>query len=699
MSDTHAAFNDTTNPELEAEINAIIEELSLEEKVWMMNGHGFFEVFFGEDQKQFGRRAYEAGSGCERLGIPPLYFTDGPRGVRHSEAATSFPVSMARGATWDPDLERRIGEVIGTEARAIGATLSGAVCVNLLRHPAWGRAQETYGEDPYLLGELGAALSEGIQRHNVIATVKHFALNSIENSRFEVNVRVSERAMREVYLPHFKRIIESGCASVMSAYNKVNGDYCGHNTHLLREILKDEWGFNGFVHSDWVKGAYGPDAAQAGLDIENPDVIFFGDHLIKAVEKGEVTQEAVDDAIRRILRTQFTFARASDPRDYAKADVACTAHTDLAREVAEKSFVLLKNDGLLPLNTSEVKTIACFGKLMDLQNLGDRGSSCNTPPYAVTLKQGLEAYVGTDVKLEFYDGDDLDVARKLAASADACLIAAGYTWENEGEYIPGNEAMEGLDSKEKMESRGGDRADLRLLPSDEALISAVCEENSKTLVSIMAGSAVIMEDWKAKPEAIMMIWYPGMEGGHAFARAVFGDVNPGGKLPFGIPKRAEDLPFFDAFALEIDYDLYHGYSHLAKVNAEPAFPFGFGLSYTRFSYANTRKVTSDEQIAFEIDVTNIGDRTGDEIVQGYVGFENTQIDRPAFLLKRFERVTLAPGETATIRFELTANDLAYYDDTAGRWAVEDIEYSMRIGSDSVTARDHILPFRLEEIGN
>ncbi len=698
MRSMHSDFNKQINPELEREITEIIADLSLEEKVWMMSGHGFFKVFLGEDNRQFGRRTYAAGSGCERLGIPPLYFTDGPRGVRHVIPTTSFPVSMARGAAWDPELERRIGRVIGIEERAVGATLSGAICVNLLRHPAWGRAQETYGEDPYLLGEIGAALSEGIQEHNVISTVKHFALNSIENSRFQVDIQVGERVMREVYLPHFKRILDSGCASVMSAYNKVNGDYCGHSKHLLRDILKDEWEFKGFVHSDWVKGAYGPDAAEAGLDVENPDPIFFGETLVKAVNKGAVSMESIDDAVRRILRTQFTFARATDPRTYSEEDIACEAHTALAREAAEKSFVLLKNEGdLLPLKKSEIKTVACFGKLMDMANLGDRGSSCNTPPYVVTLLEGLKTHAGEDVLVEFCDGTDLEEASKIAASADVCIVAAGYTWEDEGEYIPGNEAMEGLEEGKNMVSRGGDRDDLSLLTTDETLIKTVSKANSKTLVAIMAGSAVLMENWKHDVAAIMMIWYPGMEGGNAFARTVFGDVTPGGKLPFTIPVSADDLPYFDASVLEIEYGLYHGYTLLAKSGTAPAFPFGFGLSYTQFAYDNVRKADAQDGCAFEIDVTNTGDRAGEEVVQCYVGFENSKIERPDFLLKRFQRVHLDQGETKTVRFELCEDDLKYYDEANCSWAFEDIDYSVRIGSDSLASQENTMPFRLSEI--
>lgn len=697
MPNRYSDFNNRLEGELERELDAIIGTLSLEEKVWMMSGHGFFKVFLGEDNRQFGQRTYAAGSGCERLDIPTLQFSDGPRGVRSKRPTTTFPVSMARGASWDPELERRIGDVMGVEGRAIGVTLSGAICINLLRHPAWGRAQETYGEDPYLLGEMGAALCEGIQAHNVIATVKHYALNSIENSRFRVNVKASERVIREVYLPHFKRVLDAGCASVMSAYNKVNGDYCGHNRHLLRDILKEDWGFNGFVHSDWVKGVYGPDAAEAGLDVENPDAVFYGKKLVSAVENGDVSQWAIDDSVRRILRTQFTFSRAEDVREYGEADICSTAHTALACEAAEKSFVLLRNEGLLPLDGTRPLTVACFGALMETENLGDNGSSRTTPPYIVTLLEGLKTWAGEQVKIVYDEGTDPERVEALARSADACIVAAGYTWEHEGEFIPGNEAMEGLDSDTPMVSRGGDRSSLELLPEDEALIEAVCDANPATLVAIMSGSAVVMERWKAKPAAIMMVWYPGIEGGTAFARTVFGDVSPSGKLPFTIPRQESDLPFFDADADEIEYGLYHGYTLLTKSGRAAAFPFGFGLSYTSFEYGGLRKVPSENGVRFEVDVANTGARQAEEVVQFYVGFGESGIDRPSHLLRGFRKVSIEPGQTVSVSFAVTAPDLAFFDEEAGAWKTEAMEYTAHIGPDSVRALDTGVPFRLDEI--
>ncbi|MCZ8171902.1 MAG: hypothetical protein O9272_09215, partial [Brevundimonas sp.] len=297
-----------TAAEIAATIEAILAAATLQEKVGMMSGHGFFKAF-REDGGRFGARPYRAGGGIERLGVPAFWFTDGPRGVARGNS-TCFPCTMARGASFDSDLERRIGEAMGIEVRAQGCNLSGAVCINLLRHPGWGRAQETYGEDSHHLGVMGAALGQGIQAHNVCATIKHFALNSMENARFTVNVKVDERTLHEVYLPHFKACLDAGVASVMSAYNKVNGEYCGQDRVLLTDVLRGEWQFGGFVHSDWVKGVYQPYGAAAGLDVENPEPLVFGDKLVAAVESGAIAPEVIDRACRRILTTLYRFACA-----------------------------------------------------------------------------------------------------------------------------------------------------------------------------------------------------------------------------------------------------------------------------------------------------------------------------------------------------------------------------------------------------
>jgi beta-glucosidase len=348
--------------QVEEKAQALLEQMTLKEKVWMLNGNwdpiGNFEKY----QNMYNPVPIET-NGCPRLGVSPIRFTDGPRGVVMGHS-TCFPVSMARGASFDPDLEKRVGDVIGKEARAQGANYFGGVCINLLRHPSWGRSQETYSEDPFHLGEMGRALTEGVQEHNVIACAKHYAVNNIENSRFWVNVKADERTMREVYLPHFKKCIGAGAASVMGAYNLFNGNHCCESRTLLRDILRDDWGFEGFTISDFVAGVRDTKKAiEAGLDIEMPMPIHYQRNLLKAVEEGRVSEETIDTAVLRILRTLLVFENTPEKMAYSMDLVASKEHTELAREVAEKSMVLIKNvKGVLPFQ-KPVKRILVAGEL------------------------------------------------------------------------------------------------------------------------------------------------------------------------------------------------------------------------------------------------------------------------------------------------------------------------------------------------
>jgi beta-glucosidase len=666
--------------QIEERVEAILAHATLEEKVAMMSGKGFFKQFAASGRR-WGADLYRAGSGCERLGVPPLFFTDGPRGVARGES-TCFPCSMARGATFDPELERRVGEAMAVEIRAQGCTLSGAVCVNLLRHPAWGRAQETYGEDPHHVGEMGAALAEGLQAHNVIATVKHFALNSIENARFKVDVRVDARALREIYLPHFERILDAGCASVMSAYNKVNGAYCGESYALLTDILRGDWGFDGFVHSDWVMGVYKVHGAAAGLDIENPEPRVFGRNLVAAVEAGAVSLETVDTACRRILSTQYRFACAEDPlADYSMSSVASPAHRALAREVAEKSAVLLKNENILPFSRTQIKSLAVLGKLATLANTGDNGSSRVHAPHVITPLQGLAAAAGPSVTIRRGDETDLDAARLSAESADACVVVVGYTAREEGEFVPGDLAL-GHDGGANSASIGGDRLSLRLPPEQIALIRTACAANPCTLVVLVAGSAVLASEWIDGCSALLQTFYAGMEGGAALGALVFGDVSPGGKLPFSVPYTEDALPFFDSDADSITYDLWHGYWKLARDGLRPLFPFGHGLSYSRFSYRALAARPGSGHISLSLAVTNDGAHQADEVVQAYIGFPGQTVERPPRMLKAFRRVTLAAGETQIVRLRIAVDDLGWWCEHRHAFVIEPGEHTLYVGGSS-----------------
>jgi len=649
--------------------------MSLREKTEQMSGStplfpGLFEVWLA-----YNKRPLPAGEN-RRLSIPAICFSDGPRGVVMNHS-TCFPVTMARGASWDTDLEERVGDAMGVEARSLGANFMGSVCINLLRHPAWGRAQETYGEDPCHLGEMGAALVRGIQRH-AMACIKHFAANSIENSRFHVDVRISERTLREVYLPHFKRCVDEGAAAVMSAYNKVNGHYCGHNSHLLRDILKKEWGFDGLAMSDFVLGIRNGRAANAGMDIEMPLTIHFGKRLMRLVRKGTVSEEVIDEAVLRILRRKIRFAQIGQPERYRPEAVVSPEHKALAREAAQKSMVLLKNEPVgadlhrvLPVDTARFKRIAVIGRLAAVPNTGDRGSSMARPPYVFTPLEGIRAAVPRGCEIVYNDGRNAGIAADIARKADSAIAIVGYSYKDEGEY---------------MFTKGGDRDALTLKPHDEDLILRTIAANQNTVVVLMGGSAIITEAWREKVPALLMAWYPGMEGGNALADILLGRVNPSGKLPCVFPKSKSQLPFFDKRAKSIEYGYLHGYRLMDKQGQLPAFPFGFGLSYTTFAYKNLQidrsEIGPDETLKVSVDVSNTGNVAGDEVVQLYAGCEGSCVERSARELKGFSKIHLEPGQMKQVDFSLAARQLAYYDEQQAGWIVEPLTYSVYAGPSS-----------------
>lgn len=685
--------------QIETKAQELLAQLTLDEKIKMMSGdvplwRGMGEMMNGG----YNAHPWPAGQ-IDRLGIPGVRFSDGPRGVV-MKGATTFPVSMARGATFDPDLEERIGDIIGRENRALGANFFGGICINLLRHPAWGRAQETYGEDPYHLGEFGAALTRGVQRH-VMACSKHYALNSMENARFTVDVTIDPRALHEIYLPHFKRTIDEGVSSVMSAYNSVNGEWAGQNKELLTHILKEMWGFDGFVMTDFMFGMRdSKKAALAGQDIEMPFAALH-DHSLKGlVEAGEVPMARIDDACLRILRQTIRVGSGRDPQDYGPEQVGSAENRAMALEAARKSMVLLKNEGgLLPLK--DVKRLAVIGKLADTPNTGDGGSSNTQPGYVITPLQGLKDALGDTVAIDYDDGSDPARAAQVAQGADAVVLVVGYTSMDEGEFIaPGTfetfasifppptpedmpiiQAMMTAGGQPATEgfAPGGDRASLALRPDHEALIQAVAAANPRAVVGIMTGSAVITEAWKDRVPAILVMWYPGMEGGQAFAEILLGQVNPSGKLPTVFPARAEDLPYFDRDAAEITYDLWHGYRKLERDGAQPAFPFGFGLSYTTFQLSDLSvtpaEIGAEGAVEASVKVTNTGAVAGGEVVQFYAAAPESKVERAPKELKAFQRVSLQPGESQVVKVTLPAERLAYYDPAQG-WTVEPGRYHL-----------------------
>ncbi|WP_422081116.1 beta-glucosidase family protein [Ulvibacterium sp.] len=678
----------------------LVAEMSLDEKVDQMYGEPF-----GSGMAKLAtnflvkkRFAHIYVGENERLGIPPWVLSDGPRGARvlgkDVKGVTTFPVGMARGASWNPDLEYRINQVIASEMRANKVNYAATPCINLLRHPGWGRAQETYGEDPWLLGEFGVAAVKGLEKHNVMACPKHFALNSIENSRWVVDVEVDERTLHEVYLPHFKKTVQEGKpASIMSAYNAVNGEFCGSNKELLTHILRDDWGFEGFVTTDWLMGVYdGIKGVQAGLDVEMPfQQVYTPEVIQEGLDNGEITESDIDKIVTRSLATRLKYALVNDQDNYPTSDIGKPSSIALAREAAEESMVLLKNEGILPFKKQEGKTIAVIGRLADLENTGDRGSSDSTPLYVETPFEGIKKQQeaqGNKVILD--DGSDLERAKELAQNADDVVLVVGFTHEDEGEYI--------IFSREQMEEEaeagkslgkvtiGGDRKDLSLLEQDEKLIKALHPMNDNLAVVYVGGSAIDMSTWEDDVPAILFSWYAGMEGGTALANILYGNANPSGKLPFSIAKAQKDYPPFTPYTKNFTYGYYHGYTLFDKKGTTPAYPFGFGLSYTDFAYdslaVKTQEISLGEPLEVEVNVSNTGEVDGKEVVQLYMGFSNSAVDRPVKLLRGFKKVHLKAGETKKVTLDVAVEDLTWYNPKTENWEVENMAYEVYVGSSS-----------------
>lgn len=698
---------------LDGEVEGLVSALTNDELVGLLCGStefwpGLTDMMTGG----YHRHPWPAAE-VTRLGIGGIHFVDGPRGVVVGPA-TAFPVPMARGATWDLDLEERIGDAIGVEVRSVGATLFGGVCVNVLRHPGWGRAQETYGEDPLPLGEMGAALTRGVQRH-AMACVKHFAANSIENARFTVDVRASRRALHEVYLPHFHRIVDEGVASVMSAYNSLNGEWCGQNVDLLGRILKDRWGFDGFVMTDFIFGLRDAVAGvRAGQDLEMPFRNLVARQLSPAVADASVARSELEDSARRLIRQQLRFCSVGDPERYDASALAAPAHRDLAREAARKSIVLLRNEPVagqpvLPLDRVGIDRVVVVGELAAVANLGDHGSSDVMAPSVVTPLDGLRAAVAGHTDVVHADGSDLDEARRMAADADAVVVVVGCTAQDEGEFITPDvdhhlagifppdprhgasadppavkaTADQPESPTERRFGQGGDRRSLGLSSRHEKLVRMAAAANPRTIVVLMGGSAILTTAWQDDVAAIVMAWYPGMEGGHALADVLLGTTSPVGRLPFSWPADAAHLPPFDPDATSVVYDLWHGYRLVDRSGHEPAYPFGFGLSYTTVEYDSVvlsdDEITADGGLLPEVSLANTGGYPTDEVAQVYAAPIDPPVERPVKHLVAFARVPLAVGEHTTVTLPVPASRLARFDEAVDDFVVDPGRWELRVG--------------------
>ncbi len=699
-SQQYSEQNSETDRSVENRIETLLSQMTLAEKISMLHGNSKFTT-----------------AGVERLGIPPWRLSDGPHGIREeikphtwepagwtTDSSSYFPTGTALAATWNPVLAEKMGIALGEEARARNKDVLLGPGVNILRTPLCGRNFEYMGEDPLLVSEMAIQYIRGVQSQDVAACLKHYALNNQEYERFKINVEVDERTLREIYLPAFKAAVKKADVfTIMGAYNKFRGKYCCENHYLLNDILKGEWDFKGAVVSDWDATHSTIESANAGLDLEMGTAVddykdyYFADALQKAVEDGEVAEAVVDDKVRRILRVMFrTRMIGSDDRKTGAFNTP--EHQALTRKIAEEALVLLKNAGnLLPLDKTQIKSIAVIGDNATRKHAAGGVSSGLKALYEITPLEGLQKYLKDDVKITYARGyqktsefhwdkgavntpPDPEEAAALIAeavnaakAADVAIIFGGLNHDYDTEAF--------------------DRPDMKLPYTQNELIEAVQKANPKTIVVLICGSPVEMDRWVNRVPAIVQGWYAGMEGGTAMAKILFGDVNFSGKLPFTFPKKLADSPphkigEYPGKNLTVEYKegILVGYRYFDTENVEPLFCFGHGLSYTNFSYSDLKLSSAAmlpaDSIQVQVTVKNTGHADGAEVVQLYLRDVESSVLRPAKELKGFRKIFLKAGESGKVTFKLSRADLAFYDVSRSDWVSEPGAFRVLIGSSS-----------------
>ncbi|MGZ4567573.1 MAG: glycoside hydrolase family 3 C-terminal domain-containing protein [Blastococcus sp.] len=641
---------------------ADLEALPLERKAVLLSGRDFWST-----------------EAVEEAGVPSVVLTDGPHGVRRQQGdfgqvglldsapATCFPPAVAVGSSWDPELAERLGAAVGREARALGVPVVLGPGVNIKRSPLCGRNFEYYSEDPLLAGVLGAAHVRGQQGQGVGASVKHFAANNQETQRMQVSADVDERTLREIYLPAFERVVtEAQPATVMCAYNKINGVYASQHRWLLTDVLRDEWGFGGAVVSDWGGVDDRVAALEAGLDLQMPGDHGVGNRLvIDAVEAGRLDEAVVDRSVRRVAALADLVAEPTGGFDV-------DAHHALARELAAGCAVLLKNDGgTLPLAPDA--RIAVVGEFARTPRYQGGGSSHVNATRVDDALGALQELLGTTVP--FASGFDLDGsgdadalrddALAIARAADVTVVFAGLAEDDESE--------------------GFDRTALDLPPAQVELIGAVAAVSPRTVVVLSTGGVVTLEGWHDDVDAVLAGFLLGQAGGGALADLLVGRADPSGRLAETIPLRLQDTPSYLNFPGEQGHVRYGegvmvGYRHFVTTEAAVRYPFGHGLSYTTVETSGLQvQPTGDDTATVSLTVTNTGERAGRHVVQVYVATSAGPVRRPARELRAFTKVSLAPGESRTVGFELDRRAFAYWDVRESGWVVAPGDYTVEIG--------------------
>ncbi len=640
---------------VEDRITAIISQMTTAEKILQLNQQGGMNT---EDNT--------------RLGIPGFLMDDGPHGVRDG-MATSFPVGIGMASMWDTSMARRIGVAMGEEFRGKGRSQALGPCLDIDRDPRNGRSPETGGEDPYLCGQITASVVQGIQSTPCIATIKHYNANHRENGRTTNNIVASQRVLHEVAGLAFRTAVQQGNAlCVMNAYNLINGLHCAENPNLLMTILRTEWGFPYYVVSDWGSITQTEAAIKAGCDICMGANNYKND-LPGLVGSGAVPDSVLDAAVRRVLRTKIM----AGILDYQPAgnpdDVNSPAHQALCREAGRKSLVLLKNlSGILPLSKSVASHIALIGPSAAVCQIDGSGSGYVTPFYTISPKQAIESVVGVS-NVQYAKGCDINTsdtsgyaaALAAASGADAVIFCGGLDPSQEGE---------GFDRVGSSTNLPGRQQDL---------INRLAAVNTNLVAAIFSGGICNLGSCINNIRGLIYAFYPGQEGGGALADVLFGDYNPGGKLPVTMPTGDIQLPLWDD---NLNNDYGCGYRWYDQMGYTPQFAFGFGLSYTTFSYSNliiTPAIAAPgEPVQVSVDVTNTGSREGEEVVQLYLSDVTSTVWMPVKQLKGFRRVALSSGQTTTVTFTITADELYYYNEASSRYDIEAGDFTVHVGGSS-----------------
>jgi beta-glucosidase len=684
-----------TDAQITVKTDSLLKKMTLQEKVNMIHGNSSF-----------------TSGGVPRLGIPELVMSDGPHGVRleHGrgwnhvnkvlDSGTYLPTGVCLASTWNPQLGYAFGSVLGSEANFRGKDVILGPGINIIRSPLNGRNFEYESEDPYLISKMVVGYIKGVQDQGISACVKHFAANNQETKRNSIDVQMSERALREIYLPGFKAAVQvGGVNTLMGSYNKFRGQWATQNNYLINQILKKEWGFKGAVISDWGAVHSTTQALWNGTDLEmgtdldmKPHAdygkFFLGDTVVMLVKSGKIPESLVDEKVRRILYVMFKTSMIGGQRK--KGEYNTPAHQQAALKIAEEGIVLLKNDRkILPISPS-VKSIAVIGYNADRKQAMGGGSSQVKAFYEITPLQGLKNNAGSNVTITYTKGYNIarnagpdagliKQAMQAASKADVAIIVGGWTHGyNYDEW--GDNAYD---------AEGVDKPDMQMPFGQNELIKAVLAANPNTVIVLMGGGPIDMSQWVDRAPGIVQAWYPGMEGGNALAKILLGQVNPSGKLPMTFPKKLEDSPAiklgqFPGDGVTVNYfdDIYVGYRYYDTFNVAPQFAFGHGLSYTSFVYSGLNVQASATGATITFSIKNTGDRAGAEVAQLYVKQEKLNLPRPEKELKGFEKVFLQPGEERKITLTLNKDAFEYFNDIKNQWEMDPGTFDFIVGSSS-----------------